>query len=104
MLGLGALGQYPLGGGPYGTATITDISWFEPYSDPVRYRRVPRAAVAVNNQVTAFNPVPVVSFGWLAWSLLKLCLQPAGQANALTYVVRLPRIVPGSTLRQEPVG
>lgn len=65
MLGLGALGQYPLGGGPYGTATITDISWFEPYSDPVRYRRVPRAAVAVNNQVTAFNPVPVVSFGWM---------------------------------------
>jgi len=64
MLGLGALGQFPLGGGPTGLVSPTDINWFAPLSIPVRFKRAPRAAVAVNNQTIAFNPVPVVSFGW----------------------------------------
>jgi hypothetical protein len=64
MLGLGALGQFPLGGGPYGTATVTTIGWYAPLSEPVRFKRAPRAAVAVNNQTFAFNPRPFVSFGW----------------------------------------
>lgn len=64
MLGIGTLGQFPLGGGPYGQATITTIGWFSPISEPVRFKRPPRAAVAVNNQTLAFNPLPVVSFGW----------------------------------------
>lgn len=63
MLG-GALGQFPLGGGPTGTTTVTNVSWFEAFADPVRYQRVPRAAVAVNNQTLAFNPLPLVSFGY----------------------------------------
>lgn len=65
MPGFGALGQYPLGGGPYGAASITTIGWYASLSDPVRHLRVPRAAVAVNNQVFAFNPEPIVSFGWM---------------------------------------
>jgi hypothetical protein len=64
MLGLGALGQFPLGGGPFGTATVTTIGWYAPLTDPVRFKRAPRAAVAVNNQTLAFNPLPIVSFGW----------------------------------------
>lgn len=63
--GASALGQYPLGGGPSGTVTITTIEWYQCLSEPVRFLRVPRAAVAVNNQTFAFNPVPVVSFGWM---------------------------------------
>jgi len=64
MLGIGALGEFPLGGGPFGTATITTIGWYSPISEPVRFLRAPRAAVAINNQTFAFNPIPVVSFGW----------------------------------------
>jgi hypothetical protein len=64
MLGHGALGEFPLGGGPFGTATVATIGWYSPISEPVRFKRVPRAAVAVNNQTLAFSPLPVVSFGW----------------------------------------
>lgn len=65
MLGFGPLGKFPLGGGPYGVATITTIGWYAALTDPVRFKRAPRAAVAVNNQTLAFNPLPVVSFGWM---------------------------------------
>jgi len=82
MLGIGALGQYPLGGGPSGTATITDISWFESFADPVRFRRVPVAAVAVNNQTFAFNPFPLVSFGWMEELSKPQSLQKRGLAAA----------------------
>lgn len=64
MLGLGQLGRFPLGGGPFGAVVVTTIGWYAPLSEPVRFKREPRAAVAVNNQTFAFNPVPVVSFGW----------------------------------------
>lgn len=64
MLGLGALGQFPLGGGPYGFVAPTDVKWFAQFSEPVRFKRAPRAAVAINNQTLAFNPQPIVSFGW----------------------------------------
>ena len=64
MLGFGALGEFPLGGGPFGATTATDVPWFEPLSEPRRFLRVPTAAVAVNNQSFAFNPLPIVSFGW----------------------------------------
>lgn len=66
MLGYGTLGQLPLGGRPFGTASITSISWFAPLSTPVRYRRDPKANVAVTNQFFAFNPSPLVSFAWFA--------------------------------------
>ena len=66
MPGYGALGQFPLGGGPFGTATVATIGWFSPISEPVRFKRTPRAAVAVNNQTLAFNPLPIVSFGYFA--------------------------------------
>ena len=64
MLGLGALGQYPLGGGPVGAATTTSIGWFVPLSEPVRFKRDPRVAIVLNYQVTAFNPLPIVPFAW----------------------------------------
>lgn len=67
MLGLAPLGKAPLGGvKDSGTVTVVTIGWFAPWSEPVRYRREPRAAVAVNNQSFAFNPLPVVSFGWFS--------------------------------------
>lgn len=64
MPGYGPLGQYPLGGGPFGTATVATIGWFAPMSEPRRFKRAPQAAVAVNNQFFAFNPLPIVSFGY----------------------------------------
>ncbi len=64
MLGFGALGEFPLGGGPYGFVAPTNMTWFSPLSEPRRFKRAPRAAVSLNNQSFAFNPLPVVSFSW----------------------------------------
>lgn len=64
MLGFGALGQFPLGGGlPGGAVSVTTIGWFVPLAEPVRFRRTPSADLAVSNQTLAFNPQPFVSFG-----------------------------------------
>jgi hypothetical protein len=82
MIGIGALGQYPLGGGPSGTATVTNIAWFANFSEPVRFRRAPRAAVAVNNQTFAFSPLPVVSFGWMQELSKPRSLEKRGLAAA----------------------
>lgn len=61
MLGLGQLGRFPLGGGPFGPATVTTIGWFAPLSEPVRTKNGIRPA---NQQFLAFDPLPRVSFSW----------------------------------------
>jgi hypothetical protein len=59
MNGLGAQGQYPLGGGP--TQSIVAWGWFTPLSDPVRTRPASHRGA---HQTLAFHPNPVVPFGW----------------------------------------
>lgn len=60
MLG-GALGQFPLGGGPTETVSAVFIDWFSPLSDPVRIRQGLRPE---EQQSLALHPNPIVSFGW----------------------------------------
>ena len=64
MLGIGALGQFPLGGGPANIANLPTTSWFSPLSEPVRFKVNKRLAVAINNQTFTFDPIPLVSFSY----------------------------------------
>lgn len=85
MLGFGALGQFPLGGGPYGTATITTIGWYAPLSDPVRKKRGVRAGT---QQFLAFSPQPIVPFAWfrlLDEPVRKRARSPAALSPAFLY-------------------
>lgn len=80
MLGGGALGQFPLGGGPYGvtTAPLTTINWFAPLSDPVRVR--PRSAAALSpSNFWQPAPSPFTATGWYA-ALSEPVRQRAGLA------------------------
>lgn len=63
MLLGGALGQFPLGGGPTGTVTVATISWYQPASEPVRQKRGLRPS---QQQFLAFQaaPSPFVATGW----------------------------------------
>lgn len=64
MLGLGTLGEFPLGGGPSNLVNVPTVSWFSPLSEPVKFRVDKRRAVAINNQTFSFDPIPVVSFSY----------------------------------------
>ncbi len=62
MLGFGATGEFAIGQVATGTAeNITPDKWFELLSEPPRFLPGLRAG---QQQFTAFNPEPFVSFGW----------------------------------------
>lgn len=85
MLGLGALGQYPLGGGPLGTVTTESIGWYVQPSEPARSRlRLNTGA----QQFSAFDTQPFVSFSWfaaLSEPARRLPRSPAAQAPSFFY-------------------
>jgi hypothetical protein len=70
VLGLGTLGEFPLGGGPTRTPVgSANLSWWAPYNEPVRYLRDPRANIALINQFFTTDIIPVVPFPRWFWSL-----------------------------------
>lgn len=84
MLGIGALGQFPIGGGPTPSVVITTYA-FTPLSEPVRFKRDPRAHVALTNQFFSMNPLPRVSFGWYGSLTLPVRKVPRNPAALSPY-------------------
>lgn len=94
MLGLGALGQYPLGAGPFGSATITTINWFMPLADPVRLR--PRSPAAIAPWFFYQPaPSPFVATGWYSPLSTPVRFKPGLAASLQQFLASpdpLPRV------------
>jgi hypothetical protein len=99
MLGLGTLGEFPLGGGPtQAPAGSANLSWWAPYNEPVRFLRDPRANIASINQFFTTGP-PQVSFLWYNWLSdpirIKLGLLSSQQQFSAFYPAPSPFVATG---------